>query len=128
MAGILHENRNVLLENSIPSHREEDDYGGYYICSDKGENFDTKDSEFMNGYDTVVEDNDYNNFLGDDWEWDQWTTIGDYDGVPGPPMNYHYNERCVLTQRFSEISDTLIQCVFKCTSVICEFFQIIACQ
>ena len=78
MAGILHENINMLLENYIPSHREQDDDGGYSIFSDRGESFDTKDNEFMNGDDMGGEDDDYNNFLGDDQEWDQWTTIGDY--------------------------------------------------
>ena len=53
----------MLLESSIPSHWEEDHYGGYSRLSDEGINFDTEDSEFMNGNDTWVEDDDDNNFL-----------------------------------------------------------------
>ena len=50
-------------------------------------NFDMEDSEFSNVDDTGVEDDDDDNFMGDDWEWDQWTTIGDNGSAPGPPMN-----------------------------------------
>ena len=76
-----------------------------------------------------VEDYDDYNFLGDDWKWDQWTTIGGYDDdVPGPPMSDHYNEIHVLKPRFSEIFDTIIQCFFKFISMNLELFQILACQ
>ena len=33
-------------------------------------------SAFVNGYDTVVEGDDDNNFLGNDWEWYWWNSIG----------------------------------------------------
>ena len=44
----------MLLENSIPSHREEDDDGDYSRLSDEGSNCDMEDSEFMNGDDMGV--------------------------------------------------------------------------
>ena len=58
-----------------------------------------EDSEFDNGYDTGVEKADDNNFFVGDWEWDQWTPIGDDDDVPEPPTNDCYNGRQGLKPR-----------------------------
>ena len=87
--------------------------------SDKVENCDIRDSESVNEDYTGVEDDGNNKFLGGDWEWVQWNTIGEDDDVSGPPMNYNYNEIYGSTKSFSESFDTIIQCVFKCTAIIC---------
>ena len=89
MAEILPENINVMLEISIPSHRENDYDGYYYILSVQGSNFDMEDSAFLNGDDTVVEEGNDNIFFSDDWKLYHWTPIGDDNYVPGPPMNYY---------------------------------------
>ena len=65
----------------------------------------------MNVDHTVVEEDDKNNLLGDDWEWDQWTNIGDDDSVTEPPTKYHCNGINGLEIRVSESFDTIIQCV-----------------
>ena len=71
LAGVLHENRKFLEENSLPSHTEEDDYLDDSIFSGDVSNFDTEYSAFLNGNDTEVEYDDYNNLLVDDWDWYQ---------------------------------------------------------
>ena len=42
----------VILENSIPSHREEDDDGDYSSLSGEDRSYDIEDSVFVNGDDT----------------------------------------------------------------------------
>ena len=110
MAVILHENINVTQEKYTPSNREQDNDGDYYILSNKVSIYDMEDREFVNGYDMGME-GDYDNiFFGNDWEEDQWTTIGDDDGVTGPPMNDHYNGRHGFKPRVTACLDTIIQC------------------
>ena len=48
LAGILHKHIKVMLEDSITSHREEDDDRDNSKLSDKSINFDTEDSTFVN--------------------------------------------------------------------------------
>ena len=69
----------MLLENYIPSHRSEGEYGDYYGLSEKGTNYDMEDGVFVNGYDTVAEEDYYKHFFVDDWEWENWDTVGGID-------------------------------------------------
>ena len=129
MAGILNKHNNVLLENSLSSHREEDDYGGYSNLRDEVSNCDTEDSTFLNEDDSVVEEENGNKLFGDDWEWGQWTAIGDDDDdIPGPPMNDSYNGRHGFKPKIASCFDTILQCVFNYTAMNCEFFQRLSCQ
>ena len=128
MFGVLNESKNVLLENYIPSHWEENYYEGYSKLINEGINCDMQDSEFMNGDDTGVEDDDDNNFLGENWEWDQWAPIVDDYDVPIPPMNDRYSERNGLKPMVASIFDSILQSVFRCTATNHELFQILSCQ
>ena len=60
---ILHKNINVMEENYIPSHTEEDDDRDYCVISYKGRNVYTEDSAFLNRDYKWVKDEDDNNFL-----------------------------------------------------------------
>ena len=110
ISGILHENSNVLLEHSINCNIEEYDDGYNSILSEDGSNCDTKDSEFVNRYETAVEEDYEKNFSRDDWEWDKWTPIGDDDAI-----HDFYNVINVLKPKIAACFDTIIQCVFECT-------------
>ena len=117
MAGILHQNINVMLENSKPSHIEGVDNEDGYDISDKGGNFNIEDGESVNGNDTGVEYYYDNNFFGSYWDWNHWTPIVDDDAVSVPPINDSYNGRNGLKPRDVTYFDTIILCVFKFTAM-----------
>ena len=70
----------MLLENSIPSHREEDNDGGDFILSDEGSNYDMEDNKLVNGDDMGLEGDYDKEFFSDDLEWYKWNNIVEDEG------------------------------------------------
>ena len=53
-----------MIEKYLSSHIEKYNYGYYSSFSDKGVIFDMEYGEFVSGYDTGVEYDNYRNFFG----------------------------------------------------------------
>ena len=57
----------------------------------------------------IVKEDDDKNFFCGDWEWYQWTPIGNnYDDVPVPTINDRYNGRHEFQPMVAECVDTIL--------------------
>ena len=71
----------------------------------------------------LVDNEDEDNFMGNEWAWNFWKDIADDENVEGPPENDRNNGPHGLKNGINESYMTVLQCVMNTTAMSLEFFE-----
>ena len=133
LSGILHEHNSLTSATMIDFENENDDSSS---VSNEGSNYDIDENTFLGDEDNEKNDDDNiskpggidNNYVSDDWKWNNRKPIGDDESIEGPQEHDRYNELHGVKASFPSRFNTVLHCIFKSTAMSREFFQRLATQ
>jgi hypothetical protein len=70
-----------------------------------------------------VDNEEEANFMGEDWEWNNWAPHDVSQEIPGPKIEDKYNGPHGLEDGVENKFTTALQCVMECTTMDREFFK-----
>ena len=134
LSGILCEIRNTTTNDNV---NEEEEGVTADSESDEGSTCDMETSAFVNREDdeeerlqteNIIEDEVEDDFMSDEWNWNNWVDLGDNDEINGLPETDHYNGPHGLKPGVANQFSTVLQCIFATTAMNKEFFKRLASQ
>ena len=72
---------------------------------------------------SIIEDDVEDDFMSNDWNWNNWVDLGDNDEINGQPETDHYNGPHGLKPGVINQFSTVLQCIFATTTMNKEFLK-----